>query len=290
MFCAPLWLFGVSLCPAALPGFRQMHPFGAQIVCSLSVCGGARLGLFSPSHHGCGASSLRALPCQIHLKWDGEVQKSDVERWRGYFVLFPWGILLGKKCLEAICKAFYYLAVLWCKSVFSCCVLLHSWLSRLEQQQQIKLIVNTKNLLDIFYYYLFKWGPVKLCPITVGKSPSLISVRKWWWRLAETLAGACWLAWGARQAVGAGGAVHLVSCSSGSWRLCVFAWCCGNTRILPFRHSEVRRMFSKMKLKVRRKEKKKSMALFSCFKGSWCFLFSKFVIKSVYILMHYFSC
>lgn len=288
MFCAPLWLFGVSLCPAALPGFRQMHPFGAQIVCSLSVCGGARLGLFSPSHHGCGASSLRALPCQIHLKWDGEVQKSDVERRRGYFVLFPWGILLGKKCLEAICEAFYYLAALWCKSVFSCCVLLHSRLSRLEQQQQMKLIVNTKNLLDIFYYYLFKWGPVKLCPITVGKSPSLTSqkmmVAAGWNTCRGLLAGVrC-------QAVGAGGAVHLISYSSASWRLSVFAWFYGNTRILTFRHSEVRRMFSKMKLKVRRKEKKKSMALFSCFKGSWCFLFSKFVIKSVYILMHHFSC
>lgn len=214
MFCSPLLLFGVSLCPAALPGFGQMHPLAAQIVCSLSA---GQLGWASSLPATMAVEPVgnvepvgKPRPWElspVRSTWNGTV-KFKSQMLRGGVVILS--CLLGKKCLEAICKAFYYLAALWCKSIFSCCVLLHSRLSHLERWQKMKLIVNTKNLLDIFYYYLFKWGPVKPCPITVGKSPSLPSVRKWWWRLGETLAGACWLAWGARRAVGAGGAPYFI--------------------------------------------------------------------------------
>lgn len=71
--------------------------------------------------------------------------------------------------------------------------------------------------------------------------------RKWWWQLGKKLEGLPMRSVGCILGIGDG--PYFILCS-GSWFFYLFTWCHGKIRILIFKHWNVMRTFSRMRLKV----------------------------------------
>lgn len=104
----------------------------------------------------------------------------------------------------------------------------------------------------VFFFFLHQIQ-VKLCQITVGKSltfsdSSSVEENDGGGRLGKNLQGL--LIKSAGWILGTGDGPYFILCS-GSWCFYFFIRCRGRIRI--FKHSEVMRLLSKMRLKVRKK-------------------------------------